>query len=230
MEISIFKEITTEGVIKSIEENSEKYHVGFYADMNDPKQRKLVKDSAVDINNIIKQVERARIDISKAAKVATDEEAAAIIERLKIANAPFTVLIEEYKAERKKVLDAEKANKEAIEAKIKYESDHELGLLMNKTFAYDREQELKAQAVHEERMKLEAEDAAFKRFESEQKQKEQARINTENAKLENKAHLKEVNNIVLVELMTKCNLDEDQAKSVVIMLAKKEINHVSINY
>jgi hypothetical protein len=34
MEITIFKEITTEGVIKSIEENSAKYHVGFYADMN----------------------------------------------------------------------------------------------------------------------------------------------------------------------------------------------------
>ena len=109
MEISIFKEITTEGVIKSIEENSAKYHVGFYADMNDPKQRKLVKDSSVDINNIIKQVERARIDISKAAKVATDKEAVAIIERLKVANNPFTVLIDEYKAERKKVLDADKA-------------------------------------------------------------------------------------------------------------------------
>ena len=108
MEITIFKEITTEGVIKSIEENSAKYHVGFYADMNNLPERKQVKESASEIGGIIKELEAARIKITKANTQAVNKEHKAILDRLTVANKPFQDLIDEYTAQRKKVLADEK--------------------------------------------------------------------------------------------------------------------------
>ena len=109
MEIAIFKEITTDGVIVSIEENSKKYHEGFYADMNNAPERKLVKESSADVKGIIKELEAARIKINKDNATKTNSECKLIVDRLEAANAPFTILEDEYKAERKLILDAEKA-------------------------------------------------------------------------------------------------------------------------
>ena len=101
MEITIFKEITTEGVIKSIEENSAKYHEGFYADMDNLPERTLVKKSASDIGNIIKELKVSRIKITKANTAAVNKEHDAIVARLELANKPFTDLIDEYNVKRK---------------------------------------------------------------------------------------------------------------------------------
>ena len=94
-----------------------------------------------------------RIDTAKAYKVEVEKQAQAIQSRLDDANAPFQVLIDEYTAERKKILDAKKANEAALELKAKIEDDHEMALLMNKTWAYDREELLREAArVEAERL------------------------------------------------------------------------------
>ena len=230
MKIEIFKAVTTEGVIASIEENSEKYHKGFYADMNDRPQRVLVNASAKDIGDIIKQIERARIDISKANKIAVDKEAVEIINRLKKANEPFTVLIDEYKTERKKVLDAEKAHKAAIELKVKIESDHELALLMNKTFEYDREQEQLEQEKIKEDVRIEAERVAEAKLKMIAESKERMRLADENARLADKEHKRKINNEVLKDLINNCTFNEEQAKKVIMMIANNKISNTQINY
>lgn len=230
MEIEIFKAITTEGVIASIEENSEKYHKGFFADMSDRPQRVLVNASAKDIGDIIKQVERARIDISKANKIAVDKEAVQIIDRLKKANEPFTVLIDEYKAERKKVLAAKEANREALELKAKIESDHEIGLLMNKTFEYDREQERLTQEKVSEDVRIEAERVAEAKLKMIAESKERMRVASENARLADTEHKRKINNEAVTDLISNCSLNEDQAKAVITMIANKRISNTQINY
>ena len=119
--IAIFKEVTTEGAISLIEENSKRYHDGFYADVNDLPQRVLVKSSAKDIKDIIKQVESARKSIAREFTTKVNSEAKEIISRLEIANKPFTDLLDAYNVERKKFLDAKKEHRETIKAKEKHE-------------------------------------------------------------------------------------------------------------
>lgn len=235
MEISIFKEITTEGVIKSIEENSAKYHKGFYADMNNLPERKLVKESAADINNMIKELKAARIKITKANTAAVNKEHDAILVRLEAANLPFTSLIDAYNVERKKVLDAEKANKAAIEAKIKYEADHELGLLLNKTFEYDRAQELKVEAEIEKARILEREEYAAQQVKLAIKEEgilakalEQDKINAENARLADVENVSKVRGDIKKHLIDLCEIDNDLAVKIVKALMKT--NLVTINY
>jgi len=156
MEITIFKEITTEGVITSIEENSKKYHDGLYANMNNLPERTMVKKGAAEIGDIIKELKASRIKITKANTAAVNKEHDAIVERLTIANKPFTDLLDAYNVERKKELDIEKARKQAIEDKVKFESDHEFALLLNKTFEYDREQVLQREIDCEEAIRKQA--------------------------------------------------------------------------
>ena len=230
MEITIFKEITTEGVIKSIEENSEKYHVGFYADMNNAPERKLVKESASEIGGIIKELEVARIKITKGHTAKVNKEHKAILERLKVANAPFQVLIDEYTAQRKKILADEKYVAEMRAAMVQKEDDHEMALLINKTFEYDKAEAIRINNEQLHAIKVDAERAAEERQRVHNETVKQNEINAENARLANKEYLRKINHDVLFDLMTKCALDEEQAKSVVIALAKNKISHTTINY
>jgi sulfur relay (sulfurtransferase) DsrC/TusE family protein len=236
MEIAIFNKITTEGVITSIEENSKKYHVGFYADMNNAPERKLVKESASEIGGIIKELEAARISITKANTLAVNKEHKLILERLMVANAPFQVLIDEYAAQRKKILADEKRVIELRAAMVQKEDDHEMGLLINKTFEYDRQEEIKAQAKHEEILRVEREEyadqqvkAAIKQQENQLKKEEQSNINAENARLANKEHVRGVNNSAVSDLI-EAGLDQDTAQIAVRAIARKLISSVTINY
>ena len=164
--IVIFSEITTNDHLAQLKVESEKY-TGLYVDMNNAKERKYVKDKADDINQLLKKVDRLRIDASKDYKLMVEAESADITERLEIANLPFTLLIDEYKAERKAILDDEKERKLAVELAVKLEGDHEFALLMNSQFDNDKlqlerdrieyEKELKAQAVKEASEQLEKE-------------------------------------------------------------------------
>ena len=237
MEVTIFNKITTEGVITSIEENSKKYHVGFYADMNNAPERKLVKESASEIGGIIKELEAARISITRANTAAVNKEHSAILERLKVANAPFQTLIDEYAASRKVILDAEKARKQAVIKAEQLELDHEMGLLINKTFEYDRLQfiakELELEKSREKERKEYADEqvkVAIKRKEDQLKVEEQSNINAENARLANKEHCAKINRDSLNELIDKCGLTPTQAKEVVSALARKQLQHIQINY
>jgi hypothetical protein len=163
MKLAIFNEITTSEYLDQLTEESEKY-TGLYVDMEDPKQRKYVKDKAATIKDLLKKVDRTRIDSAKNFKLKVEAEAAEVKKRLEDANLPFTLLIDEYAEERKKILDAEKAEREAIELACKIEADHEFALLMNDKFDSDKlkaEQERKEyeQKLKDEAIKAQAEQA-----------------------------------------------------------------------
>ena len=230
MEITIFKEITTEGVIKSIEENSEKYHVGFYADMYNAPERKQVKESASEIGDIIKELEVARIKITKGYTAKVNKEHKAILERLKVANAPFQVLIDEYTAQRKKILADEKRVVELRAAMVQKEDDHEMALLINKTFEYDKAEAIRINNEQLHAIKVDAERAAEERQRVHNETVKQNEINAENARLANKEHCAKINRESLNELVDKCGLTPTQAKEVVSALARKQLQHIQINY
>lgn len=168
MQITIFSEITTESALQQLEDASAKYD-GLYVDMENKEERKFVKDKAYDIQQLIKKLDRRRIDEAKEYKLKVEAEAAAIKRRLEDANAPFMILINQYKAERAKILAAEKAEREAKELAIKIEEDHEIALLMNDKFDRDAEEEAEAKKEYKERLKREAAEQA--RLEAEQKAK-----------------------------------------------------------
>jgi len=155
MDIVIFKDLTTSDQVQELKKEAEKY-TGLYVDMNEPEQRKYVKEKADLINQLLKKVDRKRIDAAKEYKLAVEKEAASITEDLNIANMPFTLLIDEHKAERKKILDAEKARKQAILDAEQYELDHEMAILMNIKFEADKAQAEKEKAEYEAKLKADA--------------------------------------------------------------------------
>ncbi len=148
MSIVIFQEITTEEILTELEADGVKYQ-GLYVDMNDAKQRKYVKDSAAKVTEMLKRLDRARIDKSKDYKVQVESEAKSIRERLEAANEPFTALIDLHKAERAQVLAAAKAKQDAIDLAKLIESDHEIAQLMYQAYLTNLKEkeaaELKAQ-------------------------------------------------------------------------------------
>ncbi len=236
MEVAIFESVIIDDALIELEAEGKKYQ-GLYVEMNNAPERKYVKDKAALIAGLKKKVDRVRIDTAKAYKVEVEKQAAAIHARLDEANAPFQDLINDYNIERKKVLDAEKERKAQIERDIQLEADHELALLMNKTWAYDREQLLiEEQRIEAERLAEREEYAAEQvklaeqRQIEQQKQDEQKRIDEENARLANIEHLKNVNNKALIDLQAFSGISEKQAKAVVTAIAKKQITNITINY
>ena len=179
MNIILFNSITTNEQLDALKLESEKY-TGLYVDMEDSKQRKYVKDKADHINQLLKKVDRKRIDSVKEFKLNVEAEAADIKERLEIANLPFTLLIDEHKAERKRILDKEKAEREAIELAVEIEAAHEFALLMNDKFDTDKikaeqerkqhEEEIKAEAIKEQAAQAERDRIAAIEREEQQKQ------------------------------------------------------------
>jgi len=229
MEITVFKDITTEDSLLALEADGKKY-AGLYVDMNDKPSRKYVKDQAVLINDLIKKVDRKRIDESKAYKLKVEAEACIIISRLKAANEPYSLLIDAYKAERAKILADEKLVIELRQLAIDKEDDHEMALLINKTFEYDRLLEIKQQEAEAAQMQKEANDRADIRQKQAIIESLQREKNAENARLADKEHVRNINSDALHGFMAECNLDYEQAKVVVIALAKKKILNVTINY
>ena len=230
MEITIFKEITTEGVIKSIEENSAKYHQGFYANMDNLPERTLVKKSAADIGDIIKELKASRIKITKANTATVNKEHDAIVARLELANKPFTDLIDEYNVKRKKVLADEKRVIELRAAMAQKEDDHEMGLLINKTFEYDKAEAIRINNEKQAILEAEAEKRVTARQKQINEEAKQKAINAENARLANKEHCSFINNEVLCSLVEVSGITNDQAKAIVIAIAKNKIPNTTINY
>ena len=110
MNITLFSEVTTEQSLLAIKSEAEKYQ-GLYADMNDPKQRKYVKEKSVALKELDKAVERRRIDAIKAFTLDANSQAKRITDVTGSANEPFTLLIDDYNAERKRELNSEKERK-----------------------------------------------------------------------------------------------------------------------
>jgi len=230
MEITIFKEVTTEGVISSIEENSKKYHDGLYANMNNLPERTMVKKGAAEIGDIIKELKASRIKITKANTAAVNKEHDAIVERLQVANKPFTDLLDAYNVVRKKELAAEAARKKAIEDQVKFEADHEFALLLNKTFEYDRDEAAKAQDEEFKRVMDLATKAAEERALSKAAHAKAVKVNEENARLANKEHVRHVNRRARGDLMSATGLSEKEAQKVIESIVQNKIFNTSINY
>lgn len=154
-EVQIFKDITTEDILIGLEAESEKY-TGLYVEMNNAEERKYVKDKASGIAELLKKLDRARIDKSKEFKASVEAEANGIKLRLEKANEPFTLLIDEHKAARAKILADKKAAEDRKQALIDFENDHEFGLLMNVKFDADAKEAARIQAERDDQLKLEA--------------------------------------------------------------------------
>ena len=236
MDIAIFESVVIESALAELEVEGKKYD-GLYVDMDNAPERKYVKDKASLIGTLKKKVDRVRIDAAKSYKLEVESQAAKIHERLDEANAPFQVLIDDYTLERKKILDAEKARKQAILDAEQLGLDHEMALLMNKTFSYDREQELKAKAENEKAIKAEREEYAAQQVKLADERQKQSTIESlqrekdaENARLANKEHVRTINNIVLDALVTKTTLPVEQIKLIIRAIARNEIPHTTINY
>ncbi len=235
MEIVIFKDLTTQDYINELKADAEKY-TGLYVDMDKPEERKYVKDKAELINGLLKKVDRKRIDAAKEYKQAVEKEAASIVEDLKIANLPYTLLIDEWKAERKKILDAEKARKQAIIDAEKLEAEHEEALMMNRVWDLEKDAreaaKLKAKLELEEQIKereaAAAEHARQQQIALQQEQEERERL-ARLAREADKKHKATINNKILSELIV-AGLSESDSKIVIVMIAKGELSNVTINY
>ena len=235
MEVQIFKDITTEDILVDLEKLAEDY-TGLYVEMGDPEQRKYVKEKAQTITDMLKTLDRARIDKSKAFKSSVEAEALEIKKRLEKANEPFTLLIDEHKAERKKILDAKKAKEEAIEAAKQLELDHELGLLMNTQWGNDKEKREAEKAAEVERI---AENARQELIVEQQRQADyQASIDKsakeeserlENLRVRDVEHRRAVNQVSVNELEL-LGVTNDRAIAIVKALANNKLTHITINY
>jgi hypothetical protein len=236
MEIAIFKEITTEGVIASIEENSKKYHDGLYADMDNLPERTMVKKGAAEIGDIIKLLKTSRIAITKANTAAVNKEHDAIVARLELANKPFTDLLDAYNVKRKLVLDSENARKQAIIDLDVFNRDHEMALLIDKTYAYDQEQLAIIADKEEKRIEKERDEYAAQQVKlaeekqiAREQQSEQDEINAENARLANVEHVRGVN-IAIRDVLIDYGFSDDEARLIVRLAVTKKLPQLTINY
>lgn len=118
------------------------------------------------------------------------------------------------RAEREK-LDAERRAQEAEERAAREKAEDEARAIQVAKEAAEREERAKAAAVEQERLRVEAE---AQRQAEEQAQREA-----------NKQHCAAINQQVLADLV-ETGLSAEQAKAVVIALAKGKIRHTSIAY
>ena len=152
-EVVLFNAITTEEAVKQFEDNAKEY-TGLYVDLNNADERRYVKDKAQAIKDVRKKLERARIDLPADYKAKVQSEFQSIDDRLIEANKPFTLLIDDYNAERAKILAEEKAEKQAIIDAEQKEADHELALLLNDKII--AEEKHLAEVAEQERIQREA--------------------------------------------------------------------------
>lgn len=234
-ELVIFSELTTDEKLTELEAQGAKYE-GLYVDMGVAEERKYVKDQASFINGLLKKLDRARIDIKKSHAKAVEDEAASIRHRLEEANKPFTLLIDEWNAERKRILGEEKRVADMIAAQEQKDRDHEEAITLNRLWDLEaKDREAQREAEKQAQIKREAdiaEQAAKKAIaDAEQARKdEDARIERERKQREaNKQYLANVNNQIL-DVLVSNGLSDEQAKLVVTLAAKGKLPHVKINY
>ena len=228
MNIAIFQEITTEEYLLEIEAEGKKYE-GLYVDMTNVPERKFVKDQAANIKAMLKRLDSERIAKARDYRSMVESEAAAIKERLEAANSPYTLLIDAYAADCKKVRDEAKAIEDAKALAIQKESDHEHALLLDNQVMYEKH------LAEENRIKYEAklkEDAAAEAVERVKQDAYNARIADEAAQAKreaNKKHCASINNEVLDALIG-CGITREQGKEIIKKIVKGEVPRTSIQY
>jgi len=217
MNVAIFKDLTTEEKLASMEAQASEY-IGLYVDMDDLKQRKYVKDKESEIGSIRKALNTSRIKKVKHYTLQVKSEFDAIDARLAKANEPFTLLHDEYKAERAKVLAKEKAEREAVLMAEQKEIDHEFALLLDKSYLADKMEAEKIKVAEAE--KLSAEIA--------KREREREELET-SKRIKNKEHVRNVNRSILVALLSH-DIDEGSARSIIALAAKGMLPNITINY
>jgi hypothetical protein len=228
MDIVLFQEITTNEVLHKLEEEGKKYE-GLYVDMDNKDERKYVKDNAQLIGSLLKKLDRSRIDKARDYKASVEKEAGEIKQRLEAANLPFTLLIDEHKASRAKILAEKKAKEDAAELVLQIEAGHEHALMMDKVQTFERAEREQARIDNEARI---ASEAVEKALEQERyiQEANANRIKQEAAKREaDKAHVGGVRKAAKESLMER-GLDEATAKLVVMAIHAGLIANVTINY
>ena len=228
MNITLFKDVTTAEYLASLQTNANEY-IGLYVDMNIAEQRKYVKNKAVEIKDIIKAVNSARIKKAKDYKKLVDVEAVDIVTALEKANEPFTLLIDDYDAERKVILDAQKASKLAIENAAQKLIDHEFALLIDKSYLADKLAAEKAQAEHDEAIRIDATNRATLAAKNAQDVTDRAiQLDADN-RLANKKHVRTINREIYSGFIS-AGLEKDQATKATQALIDGAIQHVIIHY
>jgi hypothetical protein len=239
MNIAIFQDVTTEENLFALEQAAETYE-NLYVEMDQPEQRKFVKDQAAHIIGILKKLDRVRIDKSRDYKIKVEDEAGLIKARLEAANKPFTLLIDEYKLVREKEIAKKKAREEVKQLALQIPLDHDDALLMNKMFDFERAEVERERLANETRIANEATEAervnsaqaVIDAVNAEQakhdatKRRELAAKTAREADTVNKAAK---NNAAMACFMT-AGLSAEDAKLAVKSIAANRIDNVVINY
>jgi len=235
MDIVIFKELTTTDYLVELQVEADKY-TGLYVDMNNAPERKYVKDKANDIKQLLKKIDRKRIDVTKEFKLSVEKEAAIIIEKLKTANEPFTLLIDAHSLEQASIRAEEKRINDERVAALQLIDDHEEGITLNRLFDLE--------SVERERLKVEQiKQAAIEREEYakeqvklvEERQKQgvieslQRELDSEKKRLANKEYVQQVKTDIY-KVLVQFGLSETDAKTVIHLATIKELPRLTINY
>ena len=231
----LFSGLTTDEKLSQLEAEGEKYQ-GLYVDMAKNDERKFVKEQAAVINELLKKLDRKRIDLSKHCKAQVEAEAKEIKLRLEKANSPFTALIDEWNAERKRILDEEKRMQAEKELAEQIGRDHEEALQLNRLWdleAKEREAQREAERkAQEDREKQIAEQAAKQALIDAENARQAQLQREENARLKREAdteHKKQINNAIL-SVLVENGIAEDEAKTVITLAAKGLLPNTQINY
>ena len=224
MKIAIFSQTTTEQALKELTAIGASYE-GLHVEMDDPEQRKFVKEKAETINGLLKKLDRARINLSKAGKKEIDDEAAQIKEILQKANEPFTLLTNNWSAQRKLILDKEKAVKAQAELEAQIEADHEQALLIDKVEMLEQ----KDRKAEEERRVLEIKEKAVKDEQFRVELEERKKQDEQDARDSDVAHRRAVNRFIISE-MSAIGISEETGEKLITKIAQNKFKHLKINY
>jgi hypothetical protein len=246
MNISIFQDVTTEENLFALEQAAETYE-NLYVEMDQPEQRKFVKEQATHIIGVLKKLDRIRIDKSRDYKVMVEAEAGLIKARLEGANKPFTDLIEQYTLDRKKELAKQKEREAAKQLLIQFPIDHDDGLLMNKMFDFEKAETIRedqkridiavAQAIKDAEQSLIDQLAQSKVDQQKALDDEASRVENERRRLISEMAKREADedhcrlkNNEAVACFERGGLSHKDSILAVRLIAAKRIDYININY
>jgi hypothetical protein len=228
MNVTIFAELTTTEKLAKIKKESANY-IGLYVDMNIAEQRKYVKGQAESIKSIRKALNTSRIKKVKDYTAGVSKEFNEIDSILAEANEPFTLLIDDFAAERKRILDAEKAKKLAIELAVQKEIDHEFALLLDKSYLADKLAAEKAQAERDEAIRVEAANRATQAAQNAQAATDRAIAQDAANRAADKENYRKINRAIYSALLD-AGVGKSEAFVVTNALIDNTIPHITINY
>ena len=228
MNVTIFKDLTTDERLTELESNAEEYN-GLYVDMEIAEQRKYVKGKAADIKEIIKAVKAGSIKKAKDYRGLVKAEEESIITRLEKANEPFTLLIDDYDTARKVILDAEKAEKLAAENAVQKELDHEFAILLDKSYWADKLAAEQAQAERDEAIRIDATNRATLAAKNAQEATDKAIAQDAANRLADTNNVRVVHRAIYKGFID-AGLSKEDATKATQAIIDSAIPHITINY